>query len=136
MKTTEDWLAGKDFEPYKKAVTGKKAISPIFLDLRGLTSVADAFIICSGRSNRQVAAIAEFIRRSLKDEGIRPLSIEGMNEGHWILLDYGHIVIHVFYEPIRTLYDLEGLWVDAGRVKLAGEQQNENDSAMEKNDEP
>jgi ribosome-associated protein len=97
---------------------GKKALDPVVFDVRNLTSVADIFIICSGRSNRQVIAIAEFIQKDLKKHGIRPLSSEGMREGHWVLLDYGHVIFHIFYEPVRKIYDLEGLWVDAKRVKI------------------
>ena len=102
---------------YVDAALGKKAINVISLDLRKVTSFTDFFIICSGRSNRQVSAIAEHINADLKKHGIRPLSIEGMKEGHWILLDYGHIVIHVFYEPVRDFYDLEGLWSDAEKIQ-------------------
>jgi len=102
---------------YVNAVLGKKAYELVVLDVRELTSVADAFIICSGRSNRQVSAIAEHIQRDLKRHKILPLSVEGSREGHWVLLDYGHVVIHVFYEPIRQIYDLEGLWVDAKRIR-------------------
>lgn len=101
---------------YVQAVLGKKAASVVVLDVRGLTSIADAFIICSGRSNRQVSAVADHIERFLKNEGIRPLSVEGRKEGHWVLMDYGHVIIHVFYEETRTFYDLEGLWVDAKRI--------------------
>jgi ribosome-associated protein len=101
---------------YVKAALGKKAESLVVLDVRGLTSIADAFIICSGRSNRQVSAVADHIERFLKNEGIRPLSVEGRKEGHWVLMDYGHIIIHVFYAETRFFYDLEGLWVDAKRV--------------------
>lgn len=100
-----------------KAVLGTKAFDLVVLDLRGLTSFADIFIICSGRSHRQVSAIAEFVEQNLKDEGIRPLGIEGLREGHWVLMDYGDVVIHVFYEPVRTFYDLEGLWSDARRIE-------------------
>jgi ribosome-associated protein len=89
----------------------------VVLDVRGLTSVSDTFIICSGRSNRQVSAIAEYIQVNLKKHAIKPLSVEGKKEGHWVLLDYGHVVIHVFYEPVRTFYDLEGLWIDAKRIE-------------------
>ncbi len=102
---------------YVKAALGRKALEVVVLDVRKLTSVADVFIICSGRSNRQVTAIAEHIQTDLKKHRIRPLSVEGKNEGHWVLLDYGHVVIHVFYEPIRTFYDLEGLWIDAKRIQ-------------------
>ena len=103
---------------YVKAVMGKKATDIVVLDVRGLTSIADFFIICSGSSNRQVMAIAEFIQIYLKKHGIKPLSVEGVKEGHWILLDYGHVIIHVFYEPLRNFYDLEGLWTDAKRITI------------------
>ena len=110
-----------DYDPsldlYVKAALGRKALGLVVLDVRELTSVADAFIICSGRSNRQVMAIAEFIQTELKKAGIKPLSVEGKKEGHWVLLDYGHVIIHVFYESTRNFYDLEGLWVDAKRIK-------------------
>ena len=105
---------------YVKAVMGKKATDIVVLDVRGLTSIADFFIICSGSSNRQVMAIAEFIQVDLKKHGIKPLSVEGIKEGHWILLDYGHVIIHVFYEPLRSFYDLEGLWTDAKRIEGLG----------------
>jgi ribosome-associated protein len=101
---------------YVNVVSGRKAKDIVVLDVRKLTSVADVFVICSGASNRQVAAIADHIRSDLKDRGIKPISVEGLGEGHWVILDYGHIIIHVFYEPIRTFYDLEGLWSDAGRI--------------------
>ena len=101
---------------YVKAVSGKKAADIKVLDLRGLSSVADIFIICSALSNRQTAAISDFIERYLKNFGIKPLSVEGKNEGQWILLDYGEVVIHVFYEPVRKFYNLEGLWSDAKRI--------------------
>jgi len=110
-----------DYDPsldlYVKAALGRKALGLVVLDVRELTSVADIFIICSGRSNRQVTAIAEFIITELKKAGKKPLSVEGKKEGHWVLLDYGHVIIHVFYESVRNFYDLEGLWVDAKRIK-------------------
>ncbi len=101
---------------YVKAVLGKKALNVVALDVAELTSFADVFIICSGRSNRQVGAIADYIKTDLKKHKIKPLSVEGSKDGHWILLDYGHVIIHVFYEPMREFYDLEGLWIDAERI--------------------
>jgi ribosome-associated protein len=101
---------------YVKAVLGRKALNVVVLDVAELTSFADVFIICSGRSNRQVSAIADFIKTDLKKHEIKPLSIEGSRDGHWVLLDYGHVIIHVFYEPVRRFYDLEGLWTDAKRI--------------------
>jgi ribosome-associated protein len=101
---------------YIEAASEKKALNLVVLDVRDLTSIADAFIICSGRSNRQVNAIANSIVAKLKKHKIKPLSVEGTGEGHWVLLDYGHVVMHVFYEPVREFFDLEGLWADAKRI--------------------
>ena len=101
---------------YLQAALNKKVIGLVALDVRELTSIADYFIICSGRSNRQVRAVAESIQIDLKKKGIKPLSIEGKKEGHWVVMDYGHVIIHIFYEPVRTLFDLESLWIDAKRI--------------------
>lgn len=102
---------------YVNAALGKKALDLVVLDVHELTSVADIFILCSGRSNRQVSAIAEHIQTDLKTHGKRPLSVEGAKEGHWVLLDYGHVIIHVFFQAVRDFYDLEGLWIDARRIE-------------------
>jgi ribosome-associated protein len=106
-------------KPYVEAVLGMKAFNVVVIDVRGIASYADTFIICSGRSHRQVTAIAEFVERALKSKGIKPLGVEGLRDGHWVLMDYGDVIIHVFYEPIRTFYDLEGLWSDAPRIKIS-----------------
>ena len=113
---------------YIKAVLGKKAMNVVALDVAELTSYADVFIICSGRSNRQVSAIAEYIQTDLKKHKIKPLSVEGTKDGHWVLLDYGHVIIHVFYEPVREFYDLEGLWVDARRIMTPSLKKQKNTS--------
>ena len=116
MTNTPETSLDPTLDLYINAVMGKKALDLVVLDVRGLTSVSDIFIICSGRSNRQVSAIAEYIQVNLKKHAIKPLSVEGKKEGHWVLLDYGHVIIHVFYEPVRAFYDLEGLWIDAKRI--------------------
>lgn len=113
---TEDAAAGLDL--FLRAVLDKKAIRVVALDVRELTSFADVFIICSGRSNRQVSAIAEHIERQMRSHKIKPLSVEGSQEGQWVLMDYGHVIIHVFFEPVREFYDLEGLWRDARRIPV------------------
>jgi len=113
---TEDMHAELDL--YIKAVLGKKPVDVVAMDMRELTSIADAFIICSGRSNRQVTAIAEHVERQLRKQKVKPLSVEGAKEGQWVLLDYGHVIIHVFYDSVRQFYDLEGLWTDARRIPV------------------
>ncbi|MFP4667659.1 MAG: ribosome silencing factor [Desulfosalsimonas sp.] len=121
-----------ELKPYVAAALGRKAMELVVLDVTTVTDVADVFMICSGRSNRQVAAIAEFIEAELKKAGIRPLSVEGVKDGQWVLIDYGHVVIHVFHDPVRRFYDLESLWADAGRIDIsefiqqASEQGKEN----------
>lgn len=115
-----------DLDIYIKAAKGRKAHGLVALDVSGLTSIADAFIICSGKSNRQVTAIAEYIQMELKKSGKRPLSVEGVKDGQWALLDFGDVIIHVFYDAVRSFYDLEGLWIDAGRIPVGD---NDEDSA-------
>ncbi len=113
-------MSGQPVDPqldlYVQAVVDRKAQGVIVLDVRGLTSIADYFILCSGRSNRQVNAIADHVERFLRNAKIHPLSVEGKTDGHWVLLDYGHILMHIFYEETRRFYDLEGLWIDAERI--------------------
>lgn len=104
--------------PFVEAAMGRKAVDLKILDVRTLSSFADAFIICSGKSSRQVSAIGEYIKIELRKNGHRPISVEGLKEGQWVLLDYGHVVIHVFYEPVRYFYDLEGLWADAPNIPV------------------
>ena len=111
-----DPVSPSDIDRYIRAVIARKAGRVVVLDVGELTSIADAFIICSGRSNRQVTAIAEHVEADLKSRGIRPLSVEGRREGHWVLMDYGDVVIHIFYESVREAFDLEGLWIDARRI--------------------
>jgi ribosome-associated protein len=103
-----------------QAAQGKKALDIVVMDLRDMNAITDYFIICSGRSSRQVMAIAEHIQKEMRNSRIRPLGVEGQGSGHWILLDYGHVVIHVFYDPIRRFYNLEGLWSDVPRIQIAG----------------
>ena len=114
-------------DPFVKATLAKKAHDVVVLDVRGLTSLADAFIICSGRSSRQVTAIADHIKRSLKKQSIKPLHVEGTAQGHWVLLDYGHVIIHVFYEETRRFYDLESLWAEAEKFSLGKREGSEQD---------
>jgi ribosome-associated protein len=96
----------------------KKALEPVLLDVRQLCSFCNYQLVLSGRSDRQVDAIADGIALGLKQEGLRPISTEGARSGQWALLDYGDFVVHVFLHSAREHYDLEGLWNDAPRIPL------------------
>ncbi len=86
------------------------------LNISKLSCVADYFIIASGRSDRQVQGIANRIIDSLHERGMEPYSIEGLETGQWVIVDFGDVVAHIFYEPVREHYDLEGSWARAERV--------------------
>ena len=103
------------------AALEKKATDIVLLKLKGIVSYADYSVICSGRSDRQVQAIAQSIETEMGKRGHRPLGIEGKGEGKWVLMDYGDLVIHIFFEPVRNFYDLEGLWIDAPRQEITEE---------------
>jgi len=96
----------------------KKAVEPVLLDVRQLCSFCNYQLVISGRSDRQVDAIADAIELGLKNEGLRPISTEGARTGQWALLDYGDFVVHVFLHSAREHYDLEGLWNDAARIPI------------------
>ena len=96
----------------------RKTVDPVLFKVAALTSITDYFLIASGTSSRQVQAIAQHLRRRMKEEGFTIYGIEGEKDGHWILLDYNDVVIHLFYQPIREFYDLEGLWVEAPRIEI------------------
>jgi ribosome-associated protein len=100
------------------AALDKKALLPVLIDVSSLASYTDFIGIVSGRSDRQVDAIADGILTAMKARGRSLLGQEGSGSGRWTLLDFGDVVIHVFYHPVREFYDLESLWVDAPRVQL------------------
>jgi ribosome-associated protein len=91
----------------------KKAADIVLLDLGELTTLADAFVICSGGSERQIAAIADGILAPLRDEGIKPFGREGTPESHWVLVDFGSVIVHIFTPPERDYYQLEKHWAGA-----------------------
>ena len=101
-----------------RAAAEKKAGEIIALDLNQVASFTDYFLICSGNNQRQVQAIADSVEETLKQNGRRPMHIEGYSTAEWILLDYGDLVVHVFSSQARRFYDLERLWRDAERVAL------------------
>jgi ribosome-associated protein len=101
-----------------RAALDKKACDLVVLDVREHTSIADYFIVCSGRSDRQVQSIAQGLEENAAEEEIKPFAIEGTQRGHWVLMDFSDVIVHVFYQPVREFYDLDGLWAHAPRAKL------------------
>ena len=97
----------------------RKAGDVIALDLRGISSATDFFVIASGTSDVQVRAIADHIVEELKKEGVRPGHIEGVRGGNWVLIDYIDLVVHVFHHAARSFYQLENLWGDAPQVSFS-----------------
>lgn len=96
----------------------KKAVGVEILDVRGRVDYADFLVIMTGRSDRHVASIAQGIEEELGKKKIVPISTEGLPAASWVLLDYADVVVHVFQEDARQLYDIEGLWMDASRVSV------------------
>jgi ribosome silencing factor RsfS/YbeB/iojap len=103
-------------------VLDKKAYNVRILDVRKISSLTDFLVLASGSSDRQVKAAAESVHLGLKKVyDTMPIGIEGLNEGRWVLIDYGDVMVHVFHEPIRHFYDLDGLWCDAEELTLQDE---------------
>lgn len=105
------------------AALEKKALGLEILDVAGRVDYADFLVLMTGRSDRQVAALAQAIEEHLKRKGKRALSVEGMPHATWVLMDFGDVVVHVFQEDSRSVYDLEGLWLDARRIALPADTQ-------------
>ncbi|HBF42178.1 MAG TPA: ribosome silencing factor [Desulfobacteraceae bacterium] len=101
-----------------KIIKERKAIDPVLIEVGKLTSIADYFLIAGGNSSRQVQAMTRHLQINMREAGFRVYGIEGEQEGHWVLMDYGDVVTHFFYQPFRVFYDLEGLWVEASQVNL------------------
>ena len=116
-------LIGRDLAlKAAEAALQKKAQDIDILELIGITVIADYFVICSGESTTQVKAIVDFMEHELMLQGIRPIGKEGLNYGHWALLDYGDVVIHVFEKETRDYYSLEKLWMDAKTIEFHEDQ--------------
>lgn len=99
----------------------RKAQDVVVLDLTKLVSYTDYFVICTGRSDRQVQAIAEHLEKELRDRKMKPRAVEGFSAARWVLMDFEDVVVHIFQKQVREFYDLEGLWSDAPRLQLPPE---------------
>jgi ribosome-associated protein len=102
-----------------KAGLDKKAEEVLLLDVRGLTSYADYFVVMTADSDRQAGAIADHVESEMKNAGVTKVGVEGYESGRWILVDYGDVVAHVMNKEAREFYDIEGLWADAPRMTIA-----------------
>ena len=103
-----------------------KAEDLVVLDVRGLASFTDYFVIMTGRSTRHVQGLAEAIEGGVRSKKLKTSHAEGLQEGMWVLLDLDDVVVHIFYHEQRKFYDLEGLWHDAKRVEISDLEQSSN----------
>lgn len=113
-----------------KVLSGRKAEDISAIDIGGVSILADYFLIASGGSSTQVKSLAEELEFKLSQEGIEPLRVEGSQSGTWIIIDYGHIVVHVFHRETREFYNLERLWADGRKMELSeilGEESDKNE---------
>ena len=97
----------------------KKAEDPLVLDMEQLVDYTDVFVVLTGRNRRHVAALAEELRMYAKTElGLQPVGIEGLPAARWVLVDFGSVIVHLFDQPLRAFYNLDGLWIDAPRIAV------------------
>lgn len=102
-----------------EAASNKKAERPVVLDLRGISTFTDFFVICSGASEPQLKAIADEIQDRLRVEhGVKPLRMDGFPLSQWVIVDFGSVLVHIFHESKRSHYALEDLWSDAPRLAI------------------
>jgi ribosome-associated protein len=95
----------------------KKALEPVILDLRAISTITDYLVICAAQSEPQIKAIAQGLEKELKDaHGVRPFAVDGFPTSQWVVIDYGDVMVHIFHEQKRTVYALEELWSDAPQV--------------------
>ena len=121
MRPTDERERRESLASGKAAVAAaleKKAVEPVLIDVCGRSSYADFIVVVSGRSDRQVDAIADGVCEAMSARGRRPIGREGARNGRWVLIDFGDVVVHVFYHPLREVFDIESLWIDAPRIKL------------------
>ena len=109
---------GQDVQRAAECALERKAADVVALDLRGISSATDYFLLATGQSDVQVKAIADHVIGELKKEGIRPAHVEGLQGGRWVLVDYIEFVVHVFHPGAREFYQLEVLWGDATMHEL------------------
>lgn len=98
-----------------QTIFDKKGINILVLDLRGISTITDFVVIAEGNVDRHVIAIGQAVEQALKERGIRPINVEGMQTGDWVVIDYLHVMVHLFMPGLRDKYQLETLW-KAGKI--------------------
>lgn len=116
MKKTRSISSKKKVLAISEAALDKKALDVVILSVKDICSYADFFLITSGTSDKHVQAVADGIISAMRSKGKKPLGVEGMQKGHWVLVDFDDVIVHIFYRPIREFYGLEKLWSDAKKV--------------------
>ena len=101
-----------------KTLVAHKGIEPVLLEVTKFCSFADFFILCSGGSHRHVTALAQYVEEALAQAGVKPLGVEGLEEGQWVLMDYNTLVIHIFIQERREFYNLEDLWSEVPKTQI------------------
>jgi ribosome-associated protein len=101
-----------------KTIVAYKGLEPVLLEVTKICSFADFFILCSGGSQRHVTALAQHVEEALAQAGVKPLGVEGLEEGQWVLMDYNTVVIHIFLQPRREFYNLEDLWSEVPKTQI------------------
>ncbi len=125
--SSQDPVVGRELAlKIAEAALDKKATRIEIIDVRGKVDYTDYVIVMSGRSDRQVTAIARGVEEDLKlEHGARCPGVEGLPQANWVLLDFGDVVVHIFHHDTRGYYDLEALWLEADRVEFEGQQADE-----------
>jgi ribosome-associated protein len=100
-----------------ETIEANKGLDPVLLEVTQFCSFADFFILCSGTSHRHVSALAQRVEEALAQAGVKPLGVEGLEEGQWVLMDYNTLVIHIFMQERREFYNLEDLWSEVPKTQ-------------------
>ena len=101
-----------------RTIDAHKGLELVILEVTKFCSFADFFILCSGTSHRHVTALAQHVEEALAQAGVKPLGVEGLEEGQWVLMDYNTLVVHIFLQPQREFYNLEDLWSEVPKTQI------------------
>jgi len=115
-----------------RTIVAHKGLEPVLLEVTKFCSFADFFILCSGGSHRHVTALAQHVEEALAQAGVKPLGVEGLEEGQWVLMDYNTVVIHIFLQPQRQFYNLEDLWSEVPKTQIATDSRAQTASTSSK----